>query len=410
MRGLFLLLTVTLAAFLTAGCGSRGSSADPPATVVAVPGDGVVTVTWPAESSIEYWLFYAPSASISTSNWTSISGSNVVIGAGSPYVTTALANDTLYSFVINGRTGGGPGGPASTSVSATPRLAGTASASLPAPWTAGTALGAADFRGLALGSALVAVGANGAIYSSTDAIRWTAVTSVAAGNLNAANYFNSIYAAVGDGGTMLRSADAANWTTQTTGTANNLYAIANNSGMFVAVGAKGTIISSSDGVTWTAAANPATTNDLYSVVSYGSGLWVAVGAKGTLITSTDASNWTAVASNTLLDLTAITYGTSAVTSGLVFVAMGANGTLCTSSDAITWTARPAVSANNISAVTYATQFIAVGASGTILTSTDGTIWAAQPSTTSVSLNAVLRDPAIYGYVAVGAAGVNLLAK
>lgn len=410
MRRLFLLVAATLAVLLAAGCGGRGGSADPPASIAAVPGDGVVTVTWPTVSGVEYWLFYAPSASISTSNWTTIPGSKVDIGAGSPYVVASLANGTVYSFVINGRTSGGPGGPASPSVSATPRLAGTATASLPAPWTAGTALGANDLRGLALGSVLVAVGASGVIYSSADGVSWTAVNSAVTGNLNAAAYFNGIYAAIGDGGTVLRSTDATSWTTQTIGTANNLYAIANNPSMFVAVGAKGTILSSSDGVTWTVAANPATTNDLFAVVSYGSGLWLAAGAKGTLISSTDGSNWNAVASNTLLDLTAITFGTSTVSNALVFVAMGASGTLITSPDATTWTTQPAVSANSISAVTYATQFIAVGASGTILTSTDGTTWAAQPSTTIAKLNAILRDPAIYGYVAVGAAGVNLLAK
>ncbi len=410
MRRLFLLAAGTLAIFLTAGCGSRGTSADPPASVTATPGDGVVTVTWPTASGVEYWLFYGPSASISTSNWTTIPGSQVAIGAGSPHIVAGLTNGTVYSFVINARNNGGPGGPESPSVSAVPRIAGTATTSLPAPWAAGTALGTNDLRGLALGAALIAVGANGIIYSSTDAVSWTAATSPVIGNLNAAAYFNGIYAVVGDGGTVLRSTDATNWATQSSGSANNLYAIANNPSMFVAVGARGTILSSSDGITWSAAANSATTNDLYAVVSHGSALWLAVGANGTLISSSDGSNWNVVASNTALDLRAITVGVNAVSKALVFVALGASGALITSPDATTWTVQPAISANNLFAVTYATQFIAVGSGGTILTSTDGTTWAPQPSSVSTNLNAILRDSAMYAYVAVGAAGVNLLAK
>ncbi|MFH1603748.1 MAG: hypothetical protein ABIH03_07560 [Pseudomonadota bacterium] len=410
MRRLFLLVAATLAVFLSAGCGTSGSSADPPANVVAVPGDGIVTVTWPMASGVDYWLFYAPSPSISTSNWTAIPGSKAAIGVGSPHVVAGLANGTLYSFVINGRTGGGPGGTGSPSVSAVPRLAGTATATLPAPWTAGAALGANDLRGLVLGSALVAVGAGGVTYSSSDGVNWTAGTSPDTANLNAVAYYNGTYVAVGDGGTVLYSYDAANWAKQTIGATSKLNAIANNSEEFVAVGAGGTIVYSTDGITWGAAANPATTSDLYAVVPYSNGLWIAVGANGTLITSIDGSNWNLIASNTPLDLTAITFGVSTVTNALVFVAMGASGALITSPDAVTWTAQPAVSANSISAVTYATQFIAVGTGGTILTSTDGTTWAAQPSTTSANLYAILRGPSIYGYVAVGVGGVNLLAK
>ena len=410
MRRLFLLAAATLAVFLTTGCGSRGTSADAPANVTAVPGDGVVTLTWPMASDVEYWLFYAPSASISTTNWTTVPGSQVVIGASSPRVVAGLTNGTLYSFVINARNHSGPGGPESPSIAAIPRLAGTATPGLSAPWVASAVLGASDLHGLAVGSVLIAVGANGAIYSTTDAATWTAATSPVTSNLNAAASFNNIYAAVGDGGTVLRSTDATNWTTQTSGTSNNLNAVANNSSMFVAVGAKGTILLSSDGITWSAAVNSATTSDLYAVVSYGSALWLAVGASGTLISSTDGSNWSTVASNTSLDLRAITVGTNAVTKALVFVALGASGTLITSPDGATWTAQPAISASNLSGVTYATQFIAVGAGGTILTSTDGTTWTAQPSTVNANLNAVLRDAAIFGYVAVGDAGVNVLAK
>lgn len=407
MRRSLMLVAAMLASLLVAGCGGSGNSANPPAGVVALAGDGIVTVSWPMESGVEYWLFYANAGSISTSNWTTLPGSKSVIGAASPYVATGLVNGAVYSFTLNGRKDGGPGGEGTPSVSAIPRLAGTATTTLPAPWTAGAALGASDLRGVILGAAYVAVGASGAIYSSTDAVTWTTRVSPVANNLNALIYSGQ-YLAAGDGGTMLFSADAITWTPRTTGTTNNLYAIARNSGRVVAVGAKGTILYSDDGITWTAAATSATTNDLYAVAAYGTGLWIAVGANGTLITSPDGSTWTARTSNTALDLKGITYGTNATTATTLFVAVGAAGSLVTSADTVTWTAQPAIGTNTLSAVTYGTQFIAVGANGSISTSTDGTTWAAQPSTTASDLKAIYHAP--YSYSVVGAAGVNLLAK
>jgi hypothetical protein len=407
MRRLLVLVAAISAGLLVAGCGSSGHSADPPASVVAVAGDSVVTVSWPMASGVDYWLFYANSTSISTLNWTTIPGSLSVLGATSPYVVTGLVNGTLYSFTLNGRTNGGPGGQGTPSVSATPRFAGTATASLPAPWTAGTALGTNDLRGVTWGTVFVAVGANGAMDSSTDGTTWTPLNSAVATNLNAATY-RTAYLAAGDGGAMLYSTDAITWTPRTTGTANNLYAITTNPGLFVAVGAKGTIVTSADGITWAAAANSGTPNDLYAVAYTPSGVWIAVGAGGTLVTSTDASTWKSVASNTTLDLKGVAYGVSTATTAALYVAVGANGTLVTSPDAATWTAQSAIGPNTLSAVTYGTQFIAVGANGSIFTSTDGTIWAGQRSTTKSNLNAIVHAP--YSYSVVGAAGVNLLAQ
>lgn len=407
MRRLFVLVAAILAGLLVAGCGSSGSSADAPANVVAVAGDGKITLTWPMASGVDYWLFYAKATSISTSNWTSIPGSILVMSAASPFVATGLVNGAIYSFTLNGRTNGGPGGEGTPSVSATPRLAGTATASLPAPWIAGAALGANDLRGVTWGTAFVAVGANGAMNSSSDGAAWTASNSGVATNLNAAVY-RGFYLAAGDGGTMLYSIDAISWTPRTTGTANNLYAIATNAGLFVAVGANGTIVTSADGITWTAAANSATPNHLYAVTYTPSGLWIAVGANGTLVTSADGSTWKSVTSNTALDLKGVAYGVSTATNAALYVAVGANGTLVTSTDAATWTVQNAIGPVALSAVTYGTQFIAVGANGSIFTSTDGTTWAGQPSTTNGNLNAIVHAP--YSYSVVGAAGANLLAQ
>jgi hypothetical protein len=409
MRRFMVLAAAVLAGLLVAGCGG-GKSADAPAGgLTLVPGDGVVNVSWSVTPGVDYWLWYSTDPTLSATHWVGIAQQGTpVMGVNSPYAATGLANGTPYYFMANGRTDGGPGGPMTPLVSATPRLAGTATASLPVPWTAGTVLGTNDLRGVTWGTAFVAVGANGAMYSSPDGTTWTALNSAVATNLNAATYRGGVYLAAGDGGAMLYSADAITWTARTTGTANNLNAIATNAGLFVAVGAKGTIVYSADGITWTAAANSATTNDLYAVAQAGNSLWVAVGANGTLITSTDGSTWASVASHTALDLKGVAYGISTATSASLFAAVGANGALITSPDAVTWTAQTPIGTNALSAVTYGTQYIAVGANGSIFTSTDGTTWAGQPSTTNGNLNAIVHAP--YSYSVVGAAGVNLLAR
>ena len=258
MRRLLMLLMAILASVLIAGCGTSGDSASPPAAgLVLVPGDGIITASWVMEPGVEYWMFFGPGAGITTTNWTTITGSRSVIDVASPFVATGLGNGVVYSFTMNGRKDGGPGGEGTPTVSAIPRLAGTATAILTAPWVAGTALGTSDLRGLTFGTQFVAVGAAGVMYSSPDGVTWTAITPPVTTNLNAALYFNA-YLAAGDGGVMLYSADAKTWTPQVSGTTRNLYGIGLGAGRIVAVGAGGTIISSLDGINWTAAASSCT--------------------------------------------------------------------------------------------------------------------------------------------------------
>ena len=250
-------------------------------------------------------MFFANAPSISTSNWTTIAGSKSVIGVASPFVATGLTNGAVYSFTINGRVDGGPGGEGTPSVSAIPHLAGTATASLPAPWTAGDALDNSDLRGVTRGAVFVAVGAGGAVYSSIDGTKWTLLNLGVSANLNAA-VFRGVYLAAGDNGAMLYSTDAVTWTPRISASVNNLNAIATNSGLFVAVGDSGTIVTSADGITWTKALNSGTTNDLFAVTAFGNGLWIAAGANGTLVTSTDGNIWKSVTSNAAFDLKGVT--------------------------------------------------------------------------------------------------------
>ena len=388
-----ILVMTTISLF--AGCGDQGKSADPPATIQAASGDSSTVVSFSMDPGVEYWLFYAPSSSLTSTNFTSVAGGKVITNAVSPHVVSGLTNGTTYYFTINGRTNHGPGGPGTGLVSATPRPAGNA-------WIPGQSLVAGDLRGAAFGATFVVVGASGAMFSTPDGISWTAINFVVASDLNAVFYGIGRYIAVGASGVVLQSTDAITWTAATSGTPNNLNAGASNGAVYLAVGASGTLTVSADGQTWEVR-NAGTSSDLYGV-AFGNGLWVAVGANGAIVTSTDTANWQAVASQTTSDLRAVTYSAAAAT----FVAVGAGGTVVTSPDGVNWTARGPVASTLLTGVSFGSQFAAVGNNGSIFTSADGINWQAAPSGTTSNLNTVAFGD--FRFLAAGAAGTNLYAN
>lgn len=397
---------------MLASCG--GGNPAPAATgLKAVPGESSATISWDMVPGVEYWLFYAPTVlapadNSNMSRWFS-NGGVAVLKVSSPFTVNGLSNDLGYSFTVNGRTDGGPGGPAPTAVTATPRLAG-------ATWTAGTATGTADLRAITYGTQYVAGGVGGVLYTSADGTVWTTINSPTTNTLHSGDYYGD-YRMVGNGGVLLSSTDAVTWTQRTTNTTQNLYAIANNGfSLIVAVGANGTIISSSDGTSWTAATNAGTTKDLYSVTysTYNGGTWLAVGAAGTIVSSVDGLNWTAVASGTTADLRGATYGyTNASATSTVlttsFVVVGTGGTVLASTDGSTWTSQTLPGGPTLNATRYGNQFIAVGNGGTVFLSKDAATWtAADTAGNTKDLLAVARGSVTY--MAVGTAGSNLLAK
>lgn len=398
------------AALLLVGCLGNdfklGSAADPPADLRVEAGDSSATVTWTSVPGVKYWVFSAQANNVTPENWNTLTGGRALIDVSSPHRVTGLVNGMTYSFSANGRIGNGQGGAGIPSVSIVPRPAG-------ASWHSGTPL-AHDLRGVTIGTLFVAVGAQGALYSSPDFNAWTPMTWTARTNplanlpdLNAvATYGNAKYLAVGVGGVMLSSSDAVTWTSVSSGTTNNLNALASSVyGRFVAVGEKGTIIVSTDGMNWTTA-NSGTTNDLFGI-TYGNGVYAAVGANGTLLSSTDGSTWVSLASNTSAKLSGIAYGVNATTFLFQFVAVGEAGTMVSSTDGLTWVVQTPVTSNNLNAVTFNRQFVAVGNSGTLLTSTDGSSgsWQVRISGTTNNLGAI--SPNLFGLSAVGAAGTNL---
>ncbi len=426
LRSFKLIFATLFALLLSVACGG-GNSAPAPTNVVALAGESSVTVSWDVVPGVEYWVFALPTSLAPTEtkkmeSWIGLPGGATRLNVTSPYVLSGLPNGTSFSFSVNARTSGGPGGPGSTPVTVTPQIAGI-------NWSAGSAIPAApELRSVAYGaittsttvnsvttttttsSMYVAAGRAGAMYSSPNGETWSAINFATSANLNGASYF-ATYKLVGDGGLVLTSPDTVSWTTRNSNTTQNLYAIAsNNSNLNVAVGANGTIIASNDGTNWTAATSSATTSHLYAV-TYNSGVWIAVGAAGTVVTSSDGLTWHSATSGSTADLRGVAANTRVSTAGVLtttFVAVGANGTVLSSTNASTWTSQTLPGAGNLNAITYGTQLVTVGAGGKIFYSTDGAAWTAATSFTGNDLYALAHG--LYVYAAVGAAGTNLLSK
>ena len=220
-RSIQLFLAGLMTALLLTACGG-GNAPPAPTNLRVTAGESSATLTWDTVNGVEYWVFVAPTSFAPTSGvasmqaWFGLPGGNVLLRVSSPYVVQGLVNGTDYTFTINGKVDGGPGGSGATPVTATPRIAGSS-------WVPGTATGSDDLRSMAYGSTVattsstgtyVAVGAAGAMYSSTDGTDWSAIdhrnVNSNSNRLNGASFFGT-YKVVGDGGLVLTSPDAVTW-------------------------------------------------------------------------------------------------------------------------------------------------------------------------------------------------------
>ena len=411
-------LLVLVSALLLAACGGSSTPSTPAPPIgglSVVAGDSQVTVSWKETPGVEYWIFAAPNTpNLSLDNWLATSGSTYRLKVTSPYVVTGLTNGTPYSFFMTGRTNSGPGGDATPTVAATPRLAGS-------EWTSSSTVNTGTPTGLTYGSYLdvasntvlytyVAVGNDGKMFRAADFNTWTAITPVVNVNLHAAEYSFTKFVAVGEGGTILYSSDSKIWTPATKITPHNLNAIATNGSLAIAVGDNGTIVTSNNALTWTAATSVPTTSKLHGITYTNSGNWLAVGAGGTILTSGDGLTWTAQKSGSSADLKGVgsmTNFTNNVTS-YQFIVVGANGTILSSPDAITWTTQSANTTANFNALSATNQFLAVGSGGTVVTSLDGITWKPQASQTTTNLTHLLRAQNMY--IAVNSMGGIIYSK
>lgn len=441
-------ITVAVAALFLTGCiGSGGSSASAPTDVKVTPKDGRVVVTWTMEPSVQYWIFHANGSGVTPQNCSSMPLCYTAINVTSPASVSGLTNGLLYSFSINGRKNGGPGGAGSVAVQTSPRLSG-------ATWTPDTSPATGNLRGVAygaynaIGARFIAAGDSGALYSGTvyttpDAtlgaktgITWSQLVNPLAAplatNFNAVNYdsFRGKYLVVGTGGKIITMTPSLSttWTELTGYTGGqSLLAIANNAaGFTVVTGAGGTIITSGDGgSTWTVQ-NSNTANALNGVAyGYVTALavnrFVAVGASGTVRYSTDGVIWTAATSvSTASEIKGVTYG---MVGGVgTFVAVTADGNVITSKDGSTWTT-PVLVSSALNAVTVSLNaavplsstvttvtnaLVTADNTGNLFRSTDGGATWTQVYSGATPLYAVTHG-GLFDYSAVGTSGLSLYA-
>jgi hypothetical protein len=413
------------------GCYKMGTSALPPPAFTATAGDGRVVLNWTADPGVEYWLFAATDPSITATVWAGLANSQAYPLAVAPFYICGLPDGTQYWFAANGRVNGGPAGPSSPTISATPHYGGDS-------WSVNSPL-SQNLYGVgyvnlttcgnnsnnAAGN-FAAVGGSSAIYTSADGVSWSSRTAPAgfsndffavdgyAANLNNPANPGLRWVSVGDGGAIVYSNDGVSWIGARAYDLANpaLRSLVHAGAAFVAVGDTGTILYSADGLVWTAYSSGTSAN--LRGVAHGA-IYVAVGDNGTLLTSADGITWAAHASGTSSTLRHVT------SLGSTYVAVGDNGAIVVSMDGgSTWSAQsPLAGAPSLVSVaaqsqllagatvvgtTVNSRFVVVDSSGNAYTSADGINWSGAIGTGIQGLNAVASSG--YGFVAGANAGAT----
>lgn len=435
MKNLRLLWSLPLIAGLTA-CGGTGSSAPAPTNFqVAAAQDSQLYMTWDAVPGVEYWVWCAPNGNVNTmsshtgdhSGWFEYVGYFPSTTTAS-YYATSLTNGTPYACTVNGRIGGGPGGPDATPQMGTPTMIGASS-----PWSNGAASGATlanqmTVKSVAYGGMpalsgvtdqFVAVGANGMIAVSTgvgtDAtVSWappTQATDVAT-DLNAVAYGGNRFAAVGAGGRVAYAVNASplTWASATIAGTPNMNAVASTgSSYYLAVGDSGYVSTSSDAVNWATAYSVSGSN-LRSVVYVPSATsvattpyWIAVGDAGTVLKSVDnGATWSPISGLTQnLKSVAVmpVFDSNLLIASYTLVAAGPQGLVYSNDSGATWTAVSGVAPSSgfVSVAAGHGGFMAVAADGTVYTSPNGANgWSSALTTGLTSAATVLRYSFSFG--------------
>jgi hypothetical protein len=293
------------------------------------------------------------------------------------------------------------------------------------------------------GKQYVAVGDEGTLITSDDAVSWTKQDSVA--TIWDVSFGKGHFVAVGDAGRILTSEDGLKWQRRSSGTTGVLYCIAYGNERFIAAGSLGQIVNSSDGITWDKPIRPTGTTfrklifakdqfiaigddnkiyfsangiawkkkdlgtDAYNAdsflgIAFGNGQLITVGTsartvESTILTSADFNSWKRRTYDLVESLIDIAYGNN------MFVAVGYDGAIFSSRDGSEWVLRR-LGTNDLRGVVFGDgRFVVVGDNKTILISTDGVSWPLPSSGTRNTLNMVT-----YGagkYVAVGEYGTVL---
>jgi hypothetical protein len=253
-------------------------------------------------------------------------------------------------------------------------------------WTARNSTIGSRLLGVAHGAGrFVVVGARGRILSSGNGISWTRETSGTPDRLESVRFLNNLFVAVGENGTTLTSQNGSTWTKRSQGSTRDLDGMTQGGGLIVVVGKGGTIMTSSNG-THFIQQNSGVTNDLHGV-GFANGLFVAVGEPEIIITSSNAVQWETRHSGGTSSLKSVRHGDNS------WVAVGTEGVILTSWDGVTWTLRTSTTCNDLNDVVFANGlYVVVGdnlpPNGTMLVSGDGITWTRRPQFIGKNLRSV----------------------
>jgi hypothetical protein len=217
------------------------------------------------------------------------------------------------------------------------------------------------------GTQFVAVGNEGAIFTSPDGADWTKINSGTAKNLRAAVWNGNKIVVVGDT-VITTSTDGKVWAATTVLVAANKSSLAWTGTIFIAVSTGYGVFTSSDGFTWDRRSSIG-----FADVAVGNNIIVAVGQLN-LASSPDGISWTKRDSSFYFD------GKSVIWTGTQFVAVGDNH-IYTSSNGITWSNPRFLSEDSnldLSSLVWTGNMIVAGGSTTksdgIFTSPDAIKW------------------------------------
>lgn len=243
-------------------------------------------------------------------------------------------------------------------------------------WSGPNLISTQVFRGLCFAQGVfVGVGSGdfetAGITISTNAQTWTVMAPGV--SLESVGYGNGLFVAVGNQGKLLTSTDAVHWTLVASGTSQALYGAAWGNGRFVVVG-EGALLASDNGQAWTNLWSGIPGYALFDV-AYGSGKFVAVAwsgfpwSFGGFFRSTDGVNWARVSVAGSNALNRIVYG------GGRFVGVGDGGAVWSSTDGLSWSNVVSGSSRYLMDVCYTGDaYVAVGGNGILRGSADASKW------------------------------------
>jgi hypothetical protein len=131
-----------------------------------------------------------------------------------------------------------------------------------------------------------ALGSSGSIFTSSDIVNWTLLSSGVTIGLRSCAYGNATFMIAGYDGSesrILTSSDGLTWTQNYFTSEAGVHSLIFGNNQFIGVGSRGAIMTSLNGMSWDTMTS-GITNTLNSV-AFGDNMFIAVGNEGAILTS-----------------------------------------------------------------------------------------------------------------------------